>query len=61
MKVKLKICGMRYPINILEVGALQPDFMGFIFYDQSPRFVTDEFKIPLGLPESIKRVGVFVN
>jgi phosphoribosylanthranilate isomerase len=61
MNVKLKICGMRYPVNILEVGALRPDFMGFIFYNQSPRFVTDDFKIPSGLPESINRVGVFVN
>lgn len=61
MSVKLKICGMRYPVNILEVGSLSPDFMGFIFYDQSPRCVPQDFRIPTALNESIKKVGVFVD
>jgi phosphoribosylanthranilate isomerase len=61
MNAKLKICGMRYPINILEVGELRPDFMGFIFYDQSPRYVSPEFRIPSALDESIQKVGVFVD
>ena len=61
MSVKLKICGMRYPVNILEVGALSPDFMGFIFYDQSPRCVPQDFRIPPALNASIKKVGVFVD
>ncbi len=61
MSIKLKICGMREPGNILEVSELQPDFMGFIFYPQSPRCVPDDFSLPIGLPTSIKRVGVFVN
>ncbi len=52
---------MREPDNMLEAGALQPDFMGFIFYPNSPRCVPDDFKLPVGLPSSIKRVGVFVN
>ena len=52
---------MRYPVNILEVGALSPDFMGFIFYGQSPRFVSTGFRIPHELPTSIKKVGVFVD
>jgi phosphoribosylanthranilate isomerase len=30
--MKLKICGMKYPENI-EVAALQPDYMGFIFWE----------------------------
>lgn len=60
MNVKLKICGMRDPANIAEVAALQPDYMGFIFYDKSPRFVGDDFEMPTALPSS-KRVGVFVN
>lgn len=60
MNVKLKICGMRYSANIAEVAALQPEYMGFIFYKQSPRYVGDDFDLP-ALPESIKKVGVFVN
>lgn len=47
--------------NILDVATLQPDFMGFIFYKKSPRYVGDDFEIPSGFPSSILRVGVFVN
>lgn len=51
---------MREPMNIQEVLKLQPDFMGFIFYRSSPRFV-DELILPEPWPASVKRVGVFVN
>ncbi len=57
-KMKLKICGMKYPENILEVGSLLPDYMGFIFWEKSARFFEGE--IP-NLPKSIKKVGVFVD
>ncbi len=60
-KIQLKVCGMRDQENILQVGELLPDYMGFIFYPKSKRFVGDEFRIPDKLPRSIKRVGVFVN
>ncbi|MDI5887759.1 phosphoribosylanthranilate isomerase [Flavobacterium yafengii] len=56
--MKLKICGMKYPDNILEVGALLPDYMGFIFWEKSSRYF--DGVIP-DLPKSIKKVGVFVN
>lgn len=59
--VNLKVCGMRDPDNILDVAALQPDYLGFIFFKGSPRFVGKDFKIPDGLSASIERVGVFVN
>ncbi|MBT1698291.1 phosphoribosylanthranilate isomerase [Fulvivirgaceae bacterium PWU4] len=58
--MKLKICGMRDEKNILAVAALHPQYMGFIFYPRSPRYVGDDFKVP-ALPSSISRVGVFVN
>ncbi|MEP0262860.1 phosphoribosylanthranilate isomerase [Dokdonia sp.] len=54
--MKLKICGMKY--NTQEVAALQPDYLGFIFYEKSPRNFNGE--IPQ-LPEGIKKVGVFVD
>lgn len=60
MIVKLKICGMRDSTNITAVAALQPDYMGFIFYDQSPRYVGKDF-VMAQLPQTIKKVGVFVN
>jgi len=56
--VRIKICGMKYPDNILEVGSLLPDYMGFIFWEKSTRYF--EGSIP-DLPKSIKKVGVFVN
>ena len=54
----IKICGMKYPDNILEVGSLLPDFLGFIFWEKSARYF--DGVIP-ELPKSIKKVGVFVN
>ena len=58
MDLKLKICGMKFPENILEISQLEPDLLGFIFYENSPR--NFDVKIP-ELPEKIKKVGVFVN
>lgn len=47
---------MKYNIN--EVAQLQPDFLGFIFYKNSPRDF--EGDVP-ELSKTIKRVGVFVD
>lgn len=64
----VKVCGMRDPQNINTIASLNIQWMGFIFYEPSPRFVEKEqTKLPLlietmqALPESIARVGVFVN
>ncbi len=54
----LKICGMKYPDNILAVSKLLPDFLGFIFWEKSSRFFEGE--IP-EIPKSIKKTGVFVD
>ena len=61
--MKIKICGMKYTYNIHEISALQPDFMGFIFYPASSRFVGYDFNenIVKAVPDSIRKVGVFVN
>lgn len=56
--MKLKICGMKYQYNILEVAALKPDYMGFIFFEKSPRFVSEPLPKISG---NINKVGVFVN
>jgi phosphoribosylanthranilate isomerase len=57
--VKLKICGMKYPENIKEISTLNPDYLGFIFWEKSSRYMDLE-SIP-EIPKSIKKVGVFVN
>lgn len=56
--MKLKICGMKYQENILVVAKLQPDYLGFIFHKNSPRYF--ENIIPK-IPNTIKKVGVFVD
>jgi phosphoribosylanthranilate isomerase len=59
--IAIKICGMRDAENIAAVASLLPQYLGFIFYSKSPRFVGESFDIPSNLPSSIKSVGVFVN
>lgn len=45
-------------LNTSEVAKLQPDYMGFIFYEGSPR----NHKEPTpSVPANTKKVGVFVN
>jgi phosphoribosylanthranilate isomerase len=63
MKLLWKVCGMRDEQNIKEVAALQPDFMGFIFFKKSKRFVGENFqdKVLQSIREETKKVGVFVN
>jgi phosphoribosylanthranilate isomerase len=56
--VKLKICGMRAPDNIAALSDLAPDYMGFIFWKHSKRFVTTPTP---DLPATIKKTGVFVD
>ena len=61
-KLKVKICGLKYPGNILAVSALKPDFMGFIFYPKSPRYAEPlDINTLNALPPTIKKIGVFVN
>ena len=49
---------MKYQDNITEIASLQPDYLGFIFHEPSPRYFAGS--IP-ELPKSIKKVGVFVD
>ncbi|WP_405205541.1 phosphoribosylanthranilate isomerase [Aquimarina sp. LLG6339-5] len=56
--MKLKVCGMKYQENIEAVAALQPDYLGFIFYEKSPR--NFDAVIPQ-IPDTIKKTGVFVD
>ena len=56
--LSLKVCGMQQPGNMIQVAELQPDYMGFIFYEKSPRYFDGELP---EIPAGIKRTGVFVN
>ena len=54
---------MKYQANIKALAALEPDFMGFIFYPPSKRFIGVEFEKQdiEHLNPAIKRTAVFVN
>jgi phosphoribosylanthranilate isomerase len=62
-KLMIKICGLKDPANIMEVSDLNPDFMGFVLYPGSPRYINpeDAAHIIKNIPQSIKKVGVIVN
>ncbi|MCB0507060.1 MAG: phosphoribosylanthranilate isomerase [Chitinophagales bacterium] len=64
--MKIKICGMKYPENIQAVADLMPDYLGFIFYEKSKRYVLSndnntfsDFMFEDSL--RVQKVGVFVN
>lgn len=53
-----KVCGLKYQDNIEDLQRLAPDWMGFIFYEKSPRYVAE----PPDLSEvTAKKIGVFVD
>ena len=54
----IKVCGMRDEDNIRQLEQLDIDWMGFIFYSGSPRYVGQKVKY---LPEKVKKIGVFVD
>jgi phosphoribosylanthranilate isomerase len=56
------VCGLTKPANIAEIAGLFPDFIGFIFYPGSKRYIGRE---PASLftdkPPGIIRTGIFVD
>jgi phosphoribosylanthranilate isomerase len=58
---KIKVCGMRDPDNIRRLVELQPDYIGFILFPGSKRYLGKNYRLTTEIPNSIKRVGIFVN
>lgn len=54
----LKVCGMRERENLQDLQRLAPDWIGFIFYEKSPRNVS---LIPDLSGILAKKIGVFVD
>ena len=56
--MRLKVCGMRELENISALSELDPNYIGFIFWSESSRFV--DKKTP-PLDKKIIKTGVFVD
>jgi phosphoribosylanthranilate isomerase len=61
--MQVKICGMREVANLRDIADLSPDFLGFIFYAKSTRFVAELLDADTlrALPPGVRTVGVFVD
>lgn len=67
--MKVKVCGMRELDNVKDLTGLRVDFIGYIFYEKSSRFiekyeVANELKknlMDITNLQAIPKVGVFVN
>src|ERR1700748_841181 len=58
----IKVCGLRNSENIKAVTALNPEYVGFIYYRPSPRFVGELDETAIAeIPSNIIKTGVFVN
>ena len=61
--MKLKVCGLNNPQNVEDIISLGPDYIGFIFYPGSKRYVSNYISPEFlsKIPSRIKKVGVFVD
>lgn len=60
---KIKLCGLTRSEDIKIANELQPDYIGFVFWDRSKRHITVDKARELkdALSAGIKAVGVFVD
>ena len=60
---KIKICGLRRGCDIEYANRLMPDYIGYVFWQRSRRYVTAEQAAGLTakLDRDITPVGVFVD
>ncbi len=62
-RTRIKICGLTRPQDVRAVVNAGADAIGFVFYPQSPRFVSSDSAAALvqWVPPFVTRVGLFVN
>lgn len=59
---QLKVCGLTKPEQIQELISMNVDFLGFIFYEKSPRYVLNHLSLEeIYAINHQGKVGVFVN
>ena len=61
--MRIKVCGMTLPEQVMALDAMGVDFAGFIFYPKSPRYVANKISAEKmrKIKGHIAKVGVFVN
>lgn len=61
-KLQIKVCGLTKLNQIKELIELKVDFLGFIFYEKSPRYVLNHLNLEqISEINHQGKVGVFVN
>lgn len=60
---RVKICGLSRPADIDAVNEVKPDYIGFVFYPKSKRYIPPSKAVELRkrLMPDINVIGVFVN
>lgn len=61
MKVKVKICGLKHPEDVIFLNNFPVAYLGFVMYPPSPRYVGNFLPELVKLVEKAKKVAVFVN
>src|SRR5512142_3290739 len=62
-KVKVKICGLTDPAHAEDAADLGANFVGAVFFEKSPRFVSFQRAAEIFefIPAKVARVGLFVD
>ncbi len=62
-RTRIKICGLTRMQDVQAVVAVGVDAIGFVFYPQSPRYISPKLAAELiaAIPPFISTVGLFVN
>ena len=60
---RIKLCGMTRPEDIVAVNETRPEYIGFVFWEPSKRYISKQAAAELKkmLSPDIMAVGVFVN
>ena len=61
--VKVKICGLSTQETVDAAVTLKADYIGFVFFQKSPRCITHEkcFKLTQNIPETVTKVALVVD